>query len=169
MFDKFPGNQAIIPWERLSQRFAENASGAVNAFVEGSRPSSVYNRIEYPTLLKNPNVSEIIFSLRSSIRLLSNLGDKSMLKKINEGRVESDSGFAIHIVGLETLKYEEGNRFVILEWNYDPKTQKIYVYASDVNNWKQPSNVRFTKLEKNKMINDIKDAVKLLKGIYEVL
>ncbi len=62
LFDKYPGSQAIVPWERLSEKFAQGASGRVSAFVEGSRPGSVFNRIEYPALLENPNIEEIIYS-----------------------------------------------------------------------------------------------------------
>ena len=62
LFDKYPGNQAIVPWARLSERFAQTASGKVSAFVEGSRPTSVFRRIEYPALLENPYVEEIIYS-----------------------------------------------------------------------------------------------------------
>lgn len=92
-----------------------------------------------------------------------------MLKKITEGRVESDNGFAIHIIGLEALKYEENNRFIILEWNYDPKIQRICVYASNASSWNQPANVPLTPDEKEKMVDNIREAVKLLKGTFEVV
>ncbi len=84
-----------------------------------------------------------------------------MLKKINEGRVESDSGFFIHITGLECLKYEDKRHSIQLEWNYDPKTNKTYIYVSDVKN--------LNDIEKIKIMNNIKDAVKLLDGNFEVV
>ena len=52
--------QAIQIWGRLSQRYAEGASGNVVAFVDGSRPKAIFNTIEYPSLQKNPNVSNVI-------------------------------------------------------------------------------------------------------------
>ena len=62
LFDRYSTKQAIIPWERLSARFAQGASAKVSAFSDTSRVTSVFNRIEYPILRKNPNVTEIIFS-----------------------------------------------------------------------------------------------------------
>lgn len=84
-----------------------------------------------------------------------------MLKKVNKGRVESDSGFSIHITGLECLKYEDSERSIEFEWNYDPKVDKTYIYISDVKN--------LNSLEKSKIINNIKEAVKLLDGNFEVI
>lgn len=79
-----------------------------------------------------------------------------MLKKINEGRVESDAEFSIHITGLECLKYEDGGHSIEFEWNYDPATKKTYIYVSDVKELKSP--------EKAIIENNIKEAVKLLDG-----
>ena len=62
LFDRYSNKQAILPWERLSTRFAQGASGRVSAFSDTSRPASVFNRIEYPILRDNSNVTEIIFS-----------------------------------------------------------------------------------------------------------
>ena len=62
LFKQYPYEQAVKPWDALSRRLAENASGNVYAFVEGARPTSVFNRIEYPILIENPEVAEIIFS-----------------------------------------------------------------------------------------------------------
>ena len=70
LFDRYSDMQAIIPWERLSERYAQGASGRVSAFADISCPASVFNRIEYPILRVNPNVTEIIFS--PEIRYLNN-------------------------------------------------------------------------------------------------
>lgn len=46
-------------WESASRSFAQEASGTVNAFTVGARPGSVFNTIEKPALLLNPNVRKI--------------------------------------------------------------------------------------------------------------
>lgn len=84
-----------------------------------------------------------------------------MLKKINEGRIESDTGFSIHIIGLECLKYEDDKHSIEFEWNYDPTTQKTYVYVSD--------DKKLSDSEKIIITNNIKEATKLLDGIYEIV
>lgn len=84
-----------------------------------------------------------------------------MLKKINEGRVESDSGFSIHIAGLECLKYEDSEHSIEFEWNYDPKVNKTYVYVSDVQD--------LNDAEKKIIIKNIREAIKLLDGNFEVV
>lgn len=63
IFDKYLGNRdAIRPWEILSKRYAENASGQITAFVEGARPVGVFARIENPILLENRKISKIVLS-----------------------------------------------------------------------------------------------------------
>lgn len=84
-----------------------------------------------------------------------------MLKKINEGRVESDAGFSIHITGLECLKYQDGEHSMEFEWNYDPVTKKTYIYISDAKELKDS--------EKNIIKNNITEAVKLLDGTFEIV
>lgn len=62
LFKRFDeGSDAIKPWKRLSQRYASEASGHVNAFIKGARPDHVFNTIEYPALKANINVHKYIF------------------------------------------------------------------------------------------------------------
>ena len=61
LFKNYPYQQAIKPWEVLSKRYAQSASGQITAFVENASPTSVFARIEYPVLLKNINVTDILF------------------------------------------------------------------------------------------------------------
>ena len=84
-----------------------------------------------------------------------------MLKKINEGRVESNTGFSIHITGLECLKYEDDEHSIEFEWNYDPIAQKTYIYVSDVK--------ELNDSEKIIIKSNIKEAVKLLDGTFEIV
>jgi len=60
LFSKLPYDEAIVPWENLSRQFASEASGTVRAWTGGASPSSVWSRIEKPTLMLNPNVNKII-------------------------------------------------------------------------------------------------------------
>lgn len=46
-------------WRSVSRSLAENASGDVRAFLGDVRPTSVWNEIEFPALLRNPDVSSI--------------------------------------------------------------------------------------------------------------
>jgi hypothetical protein len=48
--------RARMVWDRLSQRYAEQASGEVVAFVEGALQKSTFLRVELPALLRNPSV-----------------------------------------------------------------------------------------------------------------
>lgn len=53
------GDQASQIWARLSERYAQNASGNVYGFVSGARTNSIFNTVEYPALKLNPNVTNI--------------------------------------------------------------------------------------------------------------
>ncbi|WP_249269591.1 RHS repeat-associated core domain-containing protein, partial [Shewanella sp. SACH] len=53
-------NQATQVWSRLSQRYAEGASGYAIGFVNGSRTGSIFNSVEYPALLSNKNVTNVM-------------------------------------------------------------------------------------------------------------
>ena len=52
--------QANQIWDNLSQKYAQEASGSVVGFVDGARSNSTFNRIEYPTLINNKNITNII-------------------------------------------------------------------------------------------------------------
>jgi hypothetical protein len=52
--------QASQVWSALSQRFAQGASGNAVGFVNGARAGGIFNTVEYPTLLNNPNVVNVI-------------------------------------------------------------------------------------------------------------
>jgi hypothetical protein len=48
--------QAGQVWSTISQRFAQGASGNAVGFVNGARAGGIFNTVEYPTLLSNPNI-----------------------------------------------------------------------------------------------------------------
>ncbi|MDQ6755843.1 MAG: hypothetical protein M3004_02815 [Bacteroidota bacterium] len=55
-------SQAYQMWGRLSTQWAKGASGEVNVFLNGTpHPESIWLNYELPTLLKNPNVTNIIY------------------------------------------------------------------------------------------------------------
>ena len=93
-----------------------------------------------------------------------------MLKKINEGGVESSQGFSIQITGPEVIKYIYKSYSVELEINHDSKSRKAYIYASDINDWYQGAKrIHMSPADKHSMIQNIKEAVKLLTGDFEVV
>lgn len=92
-----------------------------------------------------------------------------MLRKVNEGKVESDEGYSIHIVGLELLEYQENSKKIQLDWTFNSQTKKITIYASDAKAWMFPSKEEMTKSDRERVINNIKKAVRLLTGDFEVV
>jgi len=60
LFERYPYDTAVQPWERLSAKFAREASGEVTAFTLGASPKSVFKRIELPIFTnENHNVTGI--------------------------------------------------------------------------------------------------------------
>ncbi|MCX7124493.1 MAG: hypothetical protein NTU49_01815 [Gammaproteobacteria bacterium] len=57
LFSKFPYRQAVIPWARLSEKFAKEASGNISAFVEGASSTSIFTTVEKPILISNPSIT----------------------------------------------------------------------------------------------------------------
>ena len=55
--------QATEIWEALSKRYAQSASGDVYGFVNGSRPGSVFNTVEFPALIQNNDITNIFTEL----------------------------------------------------------------------------------------------------------
>jgi hypothetical protein len=53
-------SQASQVWAVLSERFAQGATGNAIGFVKGARAAGVFNSIEYPALLRNPNVTNVL-------------------------------------------------------------------------------------------------------------
>jgi RHS repeat-associated protein len=60
--------QALPLWENASKEFAQSASGEVHVFQRalGVDCQSVWARVEYPTLLNNPNVTKIVYHIIQS-------------------------------------------------------------------------------------------------------
>jgi hypothetical protein len=54
-----PG-EAVAVWSRLSQRFSAEASGTAVAFISHSRPDSIFSAVEYPALLANPKITNVL-------------------------------------------------------------------------------------------------------------
>jgi RHS repeat-associated protein len=53
-------DQAVQVWSVMSERFAQGASGSAVGFVNGARAGSIFNTVEYPTLLNNRNIVNVI-------------------------------------------------------------------------------------------------------------
>ena len=52
-------DQAVQVWKRLSERYAENASGEATAWTHDSWAGSIWNTVEKKALGSNPNVTKI--------------------------------------------------------------------------------------------------------------
>ncbi len=59
LYDKLPKEQADMIWRRMSERYAQAATGNTYGFVKGSNIESIFNTIEYPTLMKNKDITNI--------------------------------------------------------------------------------------------------------------
>lgn len=52
---------SVRAWTEASKEFAQNASGEIRVVLGAKlRPQSIWEAVEYPTLLQNPNVTKII-------------------------------------------------------------------------------------------------------------
>ncbi len=49
-----------LVWAKLSERFAVNASGEVNAFAFGAKSTSIFEVTEYPTIKASKKVQSVI-------------------------------------------------------------------------------------------------------------
>ena len=93
-----------------------------------------------------------------------------MLRKISPGRVESDEeGYSLHFIGPENVKYEESDKFIILDWTFDPKPHRTRIYISDVDTWDSSEHKPLLFWEKEKIKRNIVSATKLLEGTFEVM
>jgi hypothetical protein len=50
----------ISQWKTLAADLARNAVGKAYSFAGGARPDSVWNTVEKPILMQNPNITKII-------------------------------------------------------------------------------------------------------------
>lgn len=83
-----------------------------------------------------------------------------MLKKINEGGVEGPN-FMIQIMDPETLLYRTIDKTIEVSLDYEPSKRVVYIYASEVN--------ALERNEKIIMIDNLKQAIKLLTGNFQVI
>jgi len=51
---------ALPIWERISQRYAEHASGVAVGILNNPRPTSIFNLSEFPALKLNTNIKNVI-------------------------------------------------------------------------------------------------------------
>lgn len=89
--------------------------------------------------------------------------------KVNEGGACSDAGVVVQIKHPEYLEYSDGQHSVDVSIGYDPLTRKIYVYASELMNWKKPdSTMPITEAQKQVIASNLQEALSLLKGTFVV-
>ena len=61
LYDILTKDEAKTVWGRLSQRYAEAASGGVTIFKKGAPSSGIFNLIEDPALMRNPDVYKYLY------------------------------------------------------------------------------------------------------------
>ena len=52
--------QAAAIWKQLSERYARNSSGNAVGFVKGAKADRTFNTVEYPALISNPKITNVI-------------------------------------------------------------------------------------------------------------
>ncbi|HEV2614886.1 MAG TPA: hypothetical protein VGV92_09340 [Gammaproteobacteria bacterium] len=92
-----------------------------------------------------------------------------MLKKINEGGVESDTGFSIQITGSDIMEYRENDRVVRINLGYNPQNSTVNIYVSKISRWNSLETQLISNIEKTIIADNIKSAVKLLTGNFQIL
>lgn len=94
-----------------------------------------------------------------------------MLKKVNEGTVESDEGFMIKIDNPDYLKYFEGDKFIEVSIDFNENTKEIFINASkEITNWCGRGAELSINVEKKINIQEnIRNSLALLKGNFIVL
>jgi hypothetical protein len=53
-------SEALEVWATLSQRYAQGASGITFGIINNPKPTSIFNSVEFPTLLQNGDVVNVI-------------------------------------------------------------------------------------------------------------
>ena len=51
---------ALSIWSRVSERYSQNSSGVAVGILNNPWEGSIFNKIEFPALKLNPNVSNVI-------------------------------------------------------------------------------------------------------------
>ena len=88
-------------------------------------------------------------------------------QKINAGGVRRDDGVSIQIKHHDFLEYRNDNGSTTISMDYDPETREINVYASQVIAWETQNGAEnITASAQEKMIADLQDGLKLLKGKF---
>lgn len=89
-----------------------------------------------------------------------------MIEKTGPSSVRSDTGFEIKFAGFHKMEYHEGERILSVEIE---RGQQMGVYVSGITEWLPPNQrIPLTKVDKHRIIENIKDALNLLEIQYEL-
>ncbi len=69
LFKRMLPEDAQRIWDKLSERYAQQASGTATVFADGASPRGTFSRVELPILQSNPNVTGILRNGNELIRL----------------------------------------------------------------------------------------------------
>ena len=94
----------------------------------------------------------------------------SSLRKIKNDTIEGN-GFTLTIPGIEELVYIEGDQKlnVYIEGGIKNGIVHWHIYWSTVNSWSKPHQEKLlTEVDRNRILNNITDGLKLLNLSYEI-
>jgi hypothetical protein len=61
LYNSLTTNQADMVWGRLSERYAQKASGEINLFIKGANPERTFMKYEKPILDNNLDIYKYIY------------------------------------------------------------------------------------------------------------
>lgn len=85
-----------------------------------------------------------------------------MFKKSKDGRIESDEGFSVKVIGRAGLEYKEGIKLIYVDSEMLGNSKIGFAIASSsIDRW-QGSKQKIGAKEKLKILNNIKEAFRFL-------
>ena len=83
-----------------------------------------------------------------------------MFKKKWPGKIISDSGFELHIIGRGSLLYKQGSRIMKINSELLASNFGIGIYKNSIQKWEPPfENEIISKEKRQQILNNIKDAL----------
>jgi hypothetical protein len=84
----FDGNERAALWEEASEKYAQGASGDVSTRIVGAEDTSVFRKVELPTLLDNDKVTSINGVPRDELRQQYAADPEAAYAKVRDGELD---------------------------------------------------------------------------------